>query len=215
MLNEQPIETTLYSLGASAPAPVQRRASERHLSLLRVGSLIIDDRRELCLIRNISAGGMMIRAYSPIQPGSRVSIELKQGEPVSGTAEWARDENVGVSFDAPIDVIGLISTSNSGPRPRMPRIQVHCTAWVREDATVHRAKALDVSQGGVKIVSSGEIPVGAKVIVTMYGLAPIPAVVRWKDGQAYGIAFNRALGLPVLVAWLQDQEQQNRTRAVG
>jgi hypothetical protein len=157
MLNEQPVETTLYSLNQSAPEPVQRRNSERHLSLLRVGSLLVGERRELCLIRNISAGGMMIRAYSRLRPGTRVAIELKQGDPVRGNVEWAKEDSVGVSFDAPIDVIGLISTPHSGPRPRMPRVEVNCTAWVREDATVHRTKALDISQGGVKVLSTSGI----------------------------------------------------------
>jgi hypothetical protein len=51
--------------------------------------------------------------------------------------------------------------------------------------------------------------------VTLSGLVPIPAFVRWNDGDAYGIAFNRALGLPVLVGWLQDQQRQERSRAAG
>lgn len=212
---EQPVETTLYSLTQLAPEPAQRRRSERHLSLLRVGSLLVGDRRELCLIRNISAGGMMIRAYSRLRRGTPVSVELKQGQPVGGKVEWANDETVGVSFDAPIDVIGLISTSDSGPRPRMPRVEVNRTAWVRVDASVSRTKTVDISQGGIKIVSPVEILVGAEAIVTITGLAPIPAVVRWRDGETYGIAFNRALGLPVLVAWLQAQQEQERQRAVG
>ena len=214
MLDEQPVETTLYSLDQTAPGPAQRRASERHLSLLRVGSIVIGERRELCLIRNISAGGMMIRAYSPIEPGTRLAIELQQGEPVSGVAQWAKDGSVGVSFDAPIDVIGLISSSGTGPRPRMPRIEVHCTAWVREDATVHRSRSVDISQGGIKVLSAGDIRIGAKVTVAVNGLAPIPATVRWRHDNAYGIAFNRALGLPDLVSWLQRQQQQ-RLRATG
>src|SRR5205085_9146007 len=129
MLDERPVETTSYSLSGGAPHPDQR-ASERHLSLLRVGSLLIDNRRELCLIRNISAGGMMIRAYSPLKAGTPVSIELTQGEPVSGVVQWSKDGQLGVSFDRPIDVVGLISAPGDGPRPRMPRIEVSCTAWV-------------------------------------------------------------------------------------
>ena len=104
-MDKQPVETTLYSLGASAPEPEERRVGERHLSLLRVGALMIGDRRELCLIRNISAGGMLIRAYSKIEAGTRLSIELKRGEPVEGVARWIKDECVGVSFDTPIDVL--------------------------------------------------------------------------------------------------------------
>ena len=214
MLDEQPVETTLYSLEQAAPTPVQRRSSERHLSLLRVGSLLIGERTELCLIRNVSAGGMMIRAYSRIEPGTQVVIELKQGEPVSGIVEWAKEDAVGVSFDEPIDVIGLISTSETGPRPRRPRIAVNCAALVREDATLHRCKTIDISQGGVKIASQTAITVGAEVIVTVAGVGPVPAAVRWRDQETYGITFNRALPLPVLVAWLQDQQQEQR-RARG
>lgn len=213
-MDEQPVETTIYSLGGGAPEPDARKG-ERHLSLLRVGSLMIGDRRELCLIRNISAGGMMIRAYSKIKAGTRVTIELKQGDPVSATAKWAKGDNVGLEFDEPIDVISLISTSGVEPRPRMPRVEVNCTAWVREGATVHRTKAVDVSQGGVKIKSSKGLPIGAEVIVTLTGLAPAPATVRWKEDESYGITFNSPLGLPTLVGWLQEQQDRARTRAAG
>ena len=214
-LGQRRVETTSYSLRGSAPEPEQRRASERHLSLLRVGTLIVDGRRELCLIRNISAGGLMLRAYSAIEPDSRVSIELKQGEALNGAVQWAKDGNVGVSFDKPIDVVGLISTPGDGPRPRMPRIEVNCAAWVREDGTIHRAKAVDISQGGIKGTSATPMTPDSEVIVTLNGLAPIPAVVRWRDETLYGITFNRALGLSALVPWLRDQQKRELSRAAG
>ena len=146
-MDQQPVETTLYSLKTTPPQPEQRRDDERHLTLLRVGGLLIDGRRELCLIRNISAGGMMIRAYSEIPEGTRLSVELRQGEPVSGIARWTRGENVGVEFDEQIDVIGLISAPDQGPRPRKPRIEVNCLAWVRQDGKIHCTQALNVSEG--------------------------------------------------------------------
>jgi hypothetical protein len=213
MLDEQPVETTLYSLAPLPPGLPERRNDERHMSLLRVGSLVIDDRRELCLIRNISVGGMLIRAYSPIVPGTRVAIELKQGEPVHGTALWTQDELVGVGFDGPIDVVALITNSADSPRPRMPRLEVRCTAWVRHESIVHRTRALNISQGGVRIETSKDIPAGAQVTVTLPGLPPEQGVVRWNEGEACGITFNRVLALSQLVGWLGDQ--QERQRAVG
>ncbi|HEX6073118.1 MAG TPA: PilZ domain-containing protein [Sphingomicrobium sp.] len=214
-MDEQPVETTLYSLDDKTPEPGGQWSAERHLSLLRVGSLMIGERRELCLIKSISAGGMLIRAYCRIEPGTRLTIELKQGEPVTATARWARDDCIGASFDSPIDVLGLISASLDGPRPRMPRIELHCTAWVREGASVHRTKAVDVSQGGVKILSARELPSGEEVVVTLTGLAPIPAVIQWKDGNSYGLTFHRSLALTTLVGWLQEQHQREQSRAVG
>jgi len=213
MLDEQRVETTLYSLGADVPEGSDRRTGERHLSLLRVGTLIIGDRRELCLIRNISAGGMLIRAYRAIATGTRVAIELKQGEPIPGTARWTRSDCIGVSFDAPIDVLALLASSEDGPRPRMPRVEVDCTAWVRVGAHVHRARALDISQGGLKIEYRGLLPVKAEVVVSIAGLNPCHGVIRWNADGTCGITFNRVIPLPVLVAWLHDG--QSRMRAAG
>ena len=213
MLDEQPVETTLYSLAPLPPGLPERRNDERHMSLLRVGSLMIGDRRELCLIRNVSVGGMLIRAYSPIEPGTRVAIELRQDEPVHGTVLWAQDELVGISFDGPIDVVALISNSADAPRPRMPRLEVRCTAWVRHESVVHRTRALNISQGGVRIEMTTDIPVGAQVTVTLPGLPPERGVVRWNEGDACGITFNRVLALSSLVGWVGDR--QERQRAVG
>jgi hypothetical protein len=175
--------------------------------------LIIGNRRELCLIKNVSAGGMMIRAYCDIEAGTRLSVELKQGEPVPGTAQWTKDGCVGVNFDTPIDVLSLVSTSLDEPRPRMPRITVDCVAWVREGAKVHRAQAVNISQGGVRVQTSSDLTVGAEVIVTLNGISPQPAVVRWSDAEGYGITFHRVLPLSQLVGWLQ--EQRDRLSAVG
>lgn len=212
-MNERPVETTVYSLGSGTPEPEERRSGERHLSLLRVGALTIGDRRELCLIRNISAGGMLIRAYSTIEQGTRLSIELKQGEGISGFARWTKDECVGVSFDSPIDVLALISNANDGQRPRMPRIEVQCTAWVRDGSSTHRMKASNISQGGIRVEGQAELAIGTEVVVALNGLPPLPGAVRWQDGWAYGITFNRVIALSDLVAWLQ--EQREKPRAAG
>src|SRR5881628_1605986 len=91
ILDEEAVETTLYSISAKPPGRPERRHDDRYVSLLRVGALQIGDRRELCLIRNISAGGMMIRPYSPIDPETHVSIELKQGDMVSGVVHWSEE----------------------------------------------------------------------------------------------------------------------------
>lgn len=212
-MHEQPVETTLYSLAADPPRKRKRPRAERHLSLFRVGVLAIAGRRELCLIRNVSAGGMLVRAYSEIPAGTPVSIELKQGQSIAGTAKWVDGECVGVAFDKPVDVISLISPGDQGPRPRMPRIEVDCVATVRDGAKIVRTRGLNVSQGGVRVESKSELPVGANVIVSLSGLSPEPGVIRWKDGACYGIAFNRVLPVGQLVAWLRDRQQ--RLQATG
>jgi hypothetical protein len=172
--------------------------------------MMIGDRRELCLFKNISAGGMMIRAYCPIEPGTRISIELKHGEAVTGSALWAQGDLVGVTFDQPVDVLGLLSASADEPRPRMPRVEVDCTAWVREGAIVHRTNAVNISQGGLKVEAVRPLTIGADVTVTLSGLSPCAGIVCWSDHGFYGITFNRVLALSALVGWLKEQRERIR-----
>ena len=44
------------------------------MTLYRVGSMLVENRRELCLIKNISAGGMMVRLYCSVAEGTPVTI---------------------------------------------------------------------------------------------------------------------------------------------
>lgn len=205
-MTQQPVETTVYSLSHAPPrAPEERREGDRLMTLYRVGSLWIAERRELCLIKNICAGGMMVRAYCTIPEGTRVTVELKCGQPISGVVSWARDVHVGISFDDPIDVIDILATSMEGPRPRMPRVQVDSFITLREGASIHRVQLSDVSQGGLKIRCEVPFALGSDVVATLAGIAPQPGVVRWVEGDYIGVTFNRMLALPTLVEWLRDQ----------
>ena len=214
-MQEELVETTVYSVSAAAPPRPERRKKERYFSLLRVGAILVEGRRELCLIRNISSGGMMIRAFSQIAVATPLSIELKQGHPINGTVEWLKNDLIGVSFDAPIDVLGLLTAPGDGPRPRLPRIEIDCGAWARQGAQVIRTRAVNVSQGGVRIESAAALEVGGAVVVTLPGLTPAAGVVKWKEGDAYGIAFNRPLVLSELVEWLKEQQQLEQRRSVA
>ena len=213
-MEEQAVETTTYSLAPSPPVQPDRRDGDRYLSLLRVGAILVDGRRELCLIRNISAGGMMIRAYCDIPVGTALSVELKQGEPVVGIAKWVEDDLTGVTFDMPIDVLLLLAPPGDGPRPRLPRIEVDCTAWVRQDGDVIRTRVVNVSQGGLCVEPRSPLTVGADVVITLPGLTPAAGVVKWSDGSAYGLAFNRALIL--YLSWsagCRNSSREQRRRA--
>ena len=181
---------------------------ERVVSLYRVGALTVDGSRELCVVRNVSSGGLMLNSYSHIQPGTPIAVEFKQGETVDGVVAWSNGNNVGMRFDAPIDVTAILAPScPEGRRPRMPRICIESRISVREGAAVHQAIALDISQGGVCVESGSQLAFGADVVVRIEGLPPEPAVVRWRNRDCYGLGFNRLLSVTSLAAWLKEHRK--------
>jgi hypothetical protein len=210
----RPVETTLYSLSDAPPEPTgdgERRDGQRHMTLYRVGSILIEDRRELCLIKNISAGGMMIRLYCSIADETPVTVELKSGQPIGGSISWTRDQNAGIAFDEPIDVIDILSTTMDGPRPRMPRIETNSHATLREGSNVVRVQACDISQGGLKVRTETLFRQGAEVIVSLPGLEPQRGIACWAENGFAGITFNRLLPLGELVGWLHQQRETQRS----
>lgn len=203
-MEQLPIETTVYSMSKEAPT-ADRRSDERHMTLFRVGTIVIGDRRELCLVKNISAGGVSVRAYCTLEPDQAVLLELKEQQPISGTVTWLRGTDAGITFDERVDILEILKASGDGPRPRMPRIEVHCVCFVREGAAMNRAVLHNISQGGASVETANALSVDADVTVSLPGLAPLGAVVRWSDGNRYGLSFNTVLPLAGLVAWLHER----------
>lgn len=206
-------EETTFSFSAEAPPPPDRRRDARHLTILRVGALVGTAGRELCLIRNISGGGIMAHVYCRHVPGEKVSIELKSEEPIEGTIIWARDSNIGVAFDSAVDVEEMLASQSlqeNGWRPRMPRVEVDRLATVRIASDVYGVNTCDISQGGVKIECDVPLPVGAQVMIALDKLRPLAGQVRWSRDGFCGIAFNQVVPFQELMAWLRPDAGEKR-----
>jgi hypothetical protein len=205
LARERSAETGL-SLSAEVPAPRrERRRQERQLTILRVGVLVIDGERELCLIRNISAGGLKAHVYRTLHPDQRLTVELKSGQQIGGRVVWTDGGNAGIAFDAAVDVAGLLSNPPraDGWRPRLPRVEIDRMGTLRAGADICWVQARDVSQGGVKLEIDRAIEPGAEVVITLEGLRPLAGTVRWRSDGMCGIGFNELLPFDELIAWLK------------
>ena len=208
MLSNQCHEETVFSFSPLAPQPPERRRQARHLTILRVGALIAGEGRELCLIRNISAGGMMAHVYSRHQPGDKVALELKSGQPVPGHVVWAEGSNIGVEFDEAIDVEEMLSSQAvlvNGWRPRLPRVEVDRLATLRCGARLYGVNTRDISQGGVKVETDQPLEPGRDVVLMLEQFRPLHGVVRWCEEGLAGIAFNTLIPFHELMGWLRPE----------
>jgi hypothetical protein len=203
-------DETLFSFSPAEPSPPgERRREPRHLTILRVGALIGAAGRELCLIRNISAGGVMAHVYGCHPEGEEVAIELKGHQQISGKVMWAEGSNIGIRFRAPIDVAAMLSSQSvieSGMKPRLPRVEVDRLATLRCGARVWGVNTRDISQGGVKIETDEPVEPGSQIVLTLEKFRPVPGVVRWCAGGLAGLEFNQLVPFPELMAWLRPPE---------
>lgn len=210
MRDEAFAEQTTYSVHEDVPVPDRRRQEPRLMTLLRVGSIIVDGTRELCLVRNISSTGLMLHVYCRLAEGQAVSVELKTGRQLGGRVIWIDAANAGIAFDEPIDVMAMLASqlvSQTDQKPRMPRVEVRAPATLRMGAHNYRVVTRDVSQGGAKITLDAILPPDADVVLAMEGFRSLHGVLRWCDGEVAGVTFNTVIPWPQLVRWLKERRE--------
>ncbi len=206
MFAQDGVVETSFSFSSEVPSPPERRHGERHLKILRVGVLVIDGRRELCLIRNIPAGGLMAHVYSGGRPGQQVVVEPKTNEKIPGRVVWVRAANAGVAFDSPVDIGELLSNApvlDNGWRARSPRVEVDRLGTLRSGAVSLPVTIRDISQSGAKIECDEELELNSDIVITPVNLRPLAGVVRWQNGQTCGISFNGLIPLRELIDWIK------------
>lgn len=214
MENHDADELTSVSLHAVLPGPPtetpDRRSESRETTLLRVGKLMVAGDERLCLIRNISSAGTMLRLYRPVHVGEEVEVEVTPGWPVPGAVIWTKDAFAGIAFAEPIDVIAALrGGAREGPYRRVartPRVQLRRAARSCTEANECAVLLCDLSLNGAKIATDEQLAPASEIAVFADGLAPLAGRVRWcRDGHA-GMEFNVPLGIDTLAAWLGDAE---------
>lgn len=211
MMNHLPLE------GAPQGADDEHRRSERQVVTVRwVAKMSGEKGQELCLIRNISVGGVMANIYSPHEIGENISLEIRSGQQLDGEIVWMRDGCVGVRFRQQIDVAELLKSASSDRnalRTRAPRIEVYGRANIKVGSRTYSVDLCDLSQGGVKVTLPEPIKAGEEAVVSISGLEDRKSLIRWqKDGRA-GLSFVRPISFDLLVEWLSAQLDTDATVA--
>ena len=210
MRNDDSAQETTFSIHEELADVTQRRQEPRLLTLLRVGTIVVDGRRDLCLIRNVSSLGLMLHVYTQLSVGQRVEVEMKTGQQLAGHVKWINGSNAGVQFVEPIDVMAMLAAqlvAHSELKPRMPRVEVRAPATLRMGAHSYRVVTCDISQGGVKVAIETVLPPDANVVLSMEGFTSLHGTVRWSDGEAAGLTFNTVIPWPQLIGWLKERRE--------
>ncbi|MDV3458756.1 PilZ domain-containing protein [Sphingomonas sp. HF-S4] len=198
---------------AQPAARVERRADARSkMSVYRSATLRWGGREVLCLIRNLSATGMMCRSVARPGQGDRVEVEMRSGECVPGIVVWTRDAQIGIRFDAQIDVSTVLNARVRTPQAsvqRMPRLRAGCTATLIAESGRQSVTLLDLSQGGAKI-EAGCLREGEHVTLGVVGLEPRSGTVRWVQAGRAGIAFLSPIPFDRLANWAVERPADQR-----
>lgn len=199
------------ALSAPAGTPADQRAALRFTLILRAGKLLTDRGEYLCVLRDVSSGGLRLRLFHPLALPPSLEIELAGGERYRLDLAWQDGEQAGCRFaDGPVDTDRLLE--EAGPFPKRSirlRLRLPLALALHSDGAVLAAELHDISQYGAALSCSERLAIGQHFEIDAPGLGPLPARVRWRRGELYGLVFEQSYrldGLARLVARLQRAE---------
>jgi hypothetical protein len=182
-----------------------RREGPRHISVLRVGRVEWGGADQLCVVRNISPGGLMFECLHAPAIGQPVTIELRTDKKVMGVVRWSRDGSAGVAFDDPINVERMLNEMRSAllrVRPRAPRFVRRGTVKLIGEGEPILADIVDIAMGGVSCRPNAPVKMGEPIVASIDGLCATNAELRWKKGDVVGVRFEKQLPWRAFQAWL-------------
>jgi hypothetical protein len=195
----------------------ERRGAPRQLTLLRVALLHAGGTSDLCIIRNLSGGGVSASVYRALDKGESVQIEFRSDERLSGEVIWTRGQEVGIAFPANIDVEAVLASrwvNENGKQQRLPRINLECGCRIRVGSNFYVGRLRDISQGGAKVEVQRPFKGTGDAILTLPGYGIVECTIRWSSKATLGLSFNERLPFAVLAQWLQAQRAKQKPEPV-
>jgi hypothetical protein len=189
--------------GLLAAAEQERRQQKRHETAPIVGRLYTEAGQEVCLVKNISGGGLMARVYSTLKAGTRVWVELGNPQPVEGRIAWSRDSLVGIELvSADAYELATRCTSETEKVTRAPRLEVSCAGRLQIGLRGYAVRLCDISEGGAKIQMRTPLKKLSAATLTLPDLPPARGYVRWVEDLRLGIGFDELLPFELLARWV-------------
>jgi len=188
--------------GASEPVPAREdntelRDKNRFALLIRSAKLTCDLGEFLCIVRDVSEGGVKLRLFHPLPPCDSFRLELSSRHNFMIEPVWSKGDLSGFRFPETIDVPEFISERSHFPK-RALRINLDTPAIVRIDGGAFSATIRDISREGVRIETQVALALEQKVTVEAAHFTSRVGTVRWRKGQVYGVALQNLLSFETL-----------------
>jgi hypothetical protein len=196
------------ALASSSPEHEEsddRRVGSRALSILRVGRVVWDGEDQLCVVRNISSGGVMFECLHPPAVGQRLLIELRSDKQMTGEVRWSRDTRAGIQFDREINVEQMLREDRSPllrVRPRSPRFARRGSARLIVNGETIAAEVADISVSGMSCRPELPIRMGEPLVAVFDEVGATNAELRWVRGDMVGVRFEKSLPWKPFQLWL-------------
>lgn len=171
-----------------------QRGAPRYASLIRSAKLVCGQGEFVCVIRDVSASGVSLRAFHALPTDENIALELQNGETYEISQVRTNGVEASYRFKRTVPVERLIRESWSFPK-RQLRLNLAMPLTVSTLTQKAEACMLNLSQQGARIECDSVFAIDQIVRVENHHLPEIRSKVRWRRDANYGLAFDDVFSL--------------------
>ena len=190
--------------GRKPVEPSERRRCMRTATVFQVAKIVTERFEELCVLRDVSPGGLKAEVYCPVAAGERIEVELKTEHRVAGTVMWASDGAIGIQFDAEVPMLAMLAHcafDDRVARIRPPRLTTALDGTLSVDGEDQAITVLNISQAGMKIRVPAAIGTDLRGTIVLRELGQRSCTLRWVRGGEAGVLLDEPLSYPEFAEW--------------
>ena len=195
-----------------------QRNDMRLALLIRTAKLTCAAGQFLCIIRDVSHGGVKLRLFHALPQGKAMRLELANGDSFAIEQVWSKNTEAGFRFKDAIDIKKFIAESGRHPK-RALRLDLTCEATLHFNGMVYDATVRNISRQGALIETTAPLALEQKVVLSSAQLPALEGTVRWRRNPEFGLALHHIFSFRELaqtVARMQlDQPTPQRLPATG
>ena len=173
------------------------REKNRFALLIRSAKLKCELGEFLCIVRDVSEGGVKLRLFHPLPPCDAFQIELSSRQSFEIQPVWTKGDLSGFSFASTVDVAEFISERSQFPK-RALRLELNAPAIVRTSAGAFSATICDLSREGARIETQVALALEQKVTLEAAHFTSRVGTIRWRKTPTYGVALQNLLSFESL-----------------
>lgn len=163
-----------------------------------MAKLVADKRELLCVIRDVSEGGIRLRLFHELPQPTYLAIEMENGESHALQLVWQADEEIGCSFVHHGDLRELLSSDRSRYVARQPRLEVFHEATLTSGGVHATIIVRNISEIGLAIDSPQWLMIRDEVRIESPLLPTMLARVAWRRPPRYGLVLEKKFEIPEL-----------------
>jgi len=168
----------------------ERRAEKRiGVALMRAAKLVCQSGEYICLLRDLSAGGVRLGLFHAMPPETHVFLELPSGEVHAMIRMWQRGATAGFRFAKPVDTGAFLAELGTADSRQLSlRLRAPGLAVVHNQ--VQPVTLTRLSQGGARMETDGFLAISQSFILSVEGLGECGAWVKMRRGRHYEVVFD-------------------------